>query len=125
MCLVWIRRSICRPVVIGTESYTGAVFYEDALAKTVGRISVKAPTSAGCTTTISTIVGTAALETAMGGTPSHDSSEDGFSGTLKSHYSNGETFSVTLKRDSVTVSSYEADAIRTGIESRAQRENIG
>ena len=55
----------------------------------------------------------------MGGTPSHDSSEDGFSVTLKCHHSNGENFSVTLKRDSVTVSSYEADAIRTGLESWA------
>lgn len=36
--------------------------------------------------------------------------------TLKCHHSNGENFSVTLKRDSVTVSSYDADAIRTGLE---------
>ncbi|MGV8109804.1 hypothetical protein [Methanospirillum sp.] len=50
----------------------------------------------------------------MGGTPSHDSSEDRFSCTLKCHHSNGELYSVRFARDSVTLSSYEADAIRTG-----------
>jgi hypothetical protein len=119
-CVSYVSAGVTVAAVVkGTESYTGAVVYEDAQAKTVGRISVKAPTSAGFTTNVSTIVGTAALGTAMGGTPSHDSSEDGFSVTLKCHHSNGENFSVTLKRDSVTVSSYEADAIRTGLESWA------
>nr|WP_319537904.1 hypothetical protein [uncultured Methanospirillum sp.] len=80
---------------------------------------MKAPTSAAFSTDISTIVGTAALGTAMGGTPSHDSSEDSFSCTLKCHASNGENFNVTFKRDSLTVSSYEADSILTGIESWA------
>ncbi len=102
-----------------SQSYSGKVVYEDALAKTVGTISVKAPTAAAFNTDISTIMGTAALGTAMGGSPSHDSSEDAFSATLKCHDANGELYNVSFRRDSVTVSSYEADAIVTGIETWA------
>ncbi|HWQ65258.1 MAG TPA: hypothetical protein VN372_00130 [Methanospirillum sp.] len=50
----------------GTERYSGIVVYENALAKTVGQISVTANTSAGFNTDISTILGTVALNTAMG-----------------------------------------------------------
>ncbi|PWR73930.1 hypothetical protein DK846_01835 [Methanospirillum lacunae] len=106
-------------VVRGSEYYSGKIVYENGEAKTVGQISVKAPTSAAFNTDITTILGTVALGTAMGGTPSHDSSEDSFSCTLKAHSSNGENFNVTFKRDSVTVSSYESDSILTGIESWA------
>jgi hypothetical protein len=106
-------------VVRGSESYSGKVVYENALAKTVGQISVKAPTSAAFATDISTIMAATAINTAMGGTPSHDSSEDSFSCALKCHNSNGENFNVTFKRDGVTVSSYEADSILTGIETWA------
>ena len=124
-CVSYVSAGVTVAAVVkGAKSYTGAVVYEDAQAKTVGRISVKAPTSAGFTTNVSTIVGTAALGTAMGGTPSHDRPKGTFSVTLKCHHSNGENFSVTLKRDSVTVSSYEADAIRTGLESWADTDAI-
>ena len=103
----------------GTERYTGKVVYENGLAKTVGQISVTANTSAGFATDISTIIGTAALGTAMGGTPSHDSSGDGFSVAIKCNAANGEKYTVTVKRDSMTISSYESDAIRTAIETWA------
>jgi len=62
---------------------------------------------------------TTAINTAMDGTPSYDSSGDSFSGTLKCHHSNGENYSNTFKCDSIVVSSYEADAILTTIESWA------
>lgn len=55
----------------------------------------------------------------MGGTPSPDSSEDAFNAVLKCHHSNGELYNVTFKRDGITVSSYEADAIVTTIETWA------
>ena len=61
----------------------------------MGSVSVQAPTSSALITDISTITGTAALSTAMGGTPSHDSSEDNFSCTVKCHASNGENYSIT------------------------------
>ncbi|MDD1730469.1 MAG: hypothetical protein LUQ50_15550 [Methanospirillum sp.] len=106
-------------VVRGTEYYSGKIVYENTEAKTVGQISVRAPTSASFSTDISTIVAATAINTAMGGTPSHDSSEDSFSCTLKCHAANDELYSVTFKRDSVVVSGYEADSILTGIESWA------
>ena len=119
-CTTYVSAGVSMPAVArGAENYTGNVVYEDAQAKTVGRISVRAPTSTGFTTNVSTIVGTAALGTAMGGTPSHDSSGDAFSVTLKCHHSNGELYSVSLKRDSITVSSYEADTIRTSLDTWA------
>lgn len=106
-------------VVQGSQSFSGKVVYEDGQAKTVGQISIKAPTSAAFSTDLTTILNTAALGTAMGGTPSHDSSEDSFSSTIKCHWSNGENFTITFKRDSVVVSSYEADAILTAVETWA------
>jgi hypothetical protein len=91
--------------------------YENAEAKTIGTVGIKANTSAGFTTAISNTTANAALTTAMGGTPSHDSSEDSFSVSLKCHHSNGELFTVSIKRDAIVLSSYEADAILTGLES--------
>lgn len=124
-CTTYVSAGVSMPAIArGSESYTGTVLYEDAQAKTVGRISVRAPTSAGFNTNVSTILATAALGTAMGGSPSHDSSEDGFSVALKCHHSNGELYSVTLKRDSITVSSYESDAIRTSLDTWADTIGI-
>ena len=106
-------------VVKGTEYYSGKVVYEDALAKTVGTISIKAPTMAAFNTDVITILADATLRSAMGGTPSHDSSEDNFSCTVKCHYSNDELFQIAFKRDSIVVSSYEDDAILTAVETWA------
>ena len=102
-----------------SQSYSGKIVYEDVQAKTVGSITVKAPTAAGFNTNITTIMGTAALGTAMGGSPSHNSSEDAFNAVIKCHDANGELYNVTFKRDTITVSSYEADAIVTVIETWA------
>lgn len=124
-CTTYVSAGVSMPAIArGSESYTGTVVYEDAQAKTVGRISVRAPTSSGFNTNVSTILATAALGTAMGGTPSHDSSEDGFSVALKCHHSSGELYTVTLKRDSITVSSYESDAIRTSLDTWADTIGI-
>lgn len=106
-------------VTQSAQSYSGKIIYENAQAKTVGQISIKAPTAAAFNTNVTTILGTAALGTAMGGSPTHDSSEDAFSCTFKCHDANGEFYTVSMKRDSMTVSSYEADAIVTAIETWA------
>ena len=101
------------------EAYSGRIVFENDEAKTVGQISVKAPTSAAFNTNVSNIVANAALTTAMGGTPSHDSSEDKFSCTLRCHDSNGELYIVALSRDKLRLSSFEADTIRTSLDSWA------
>ena len=50
------------------------------------------PTSSVFSTNVSTIIAATAINTAMGGTPSHDSSEDSFSCVLKCHGSNGDIY---------------------------------
>ncbi|MFH0966994.1 MAG: hypothetical protein V1862_04840 [Methanobacteriota archaeon] len=103
----------------GTERYTGKVIYENGLAKTVGQISIVANIAAGFATDKSTIIGTAPLGTAMGGTPSTGSSEDGFSVQIKCNHTNGEKYTVTVKRNSISLSSYVTDAIKDAIETWA------
>lgn len=68
---------------------------------------------------MTTLLANTALETAMGGTASHDSSEDIFTGTLKGHTARGELFNVRFTREAITVSSCESDAILTTIETWA------
>ena len=68
---------------------------------------------------MTTILANTALETAMGGTASHDSSEDSFTVTLKGHPASGELFNVRFTRDTVTISSYESDSILTTVETWA------
>ncbi len=113
------------PAIVKTrESYTGRVVYEDAEAKTIGQISVRAPGVTGFNTSISNVLANAALTTAIGGSPSHDSSEEKFSCTLKCHASNGELFLVSLSRDKIRLSSYEADTIRTSLDTWADSVGI-
>ena len=108
------------PAVAKTrEYYSGRIVYENAEAKTVGQISVKAPTAASFNTNLSTILANAALSTAMGGSPSHDSSEDKFSCTIRCHDANGELYIVALSRDKIRLSSFEADTIRTSLDTWA------
>jgi hypothetical protein len=106
-------------VIKGTERYNAKIVYENGQAKTVGQINVSAQSISAFNTDMSTIIGTAALGTAMGGTPSHDSSADTYSVVLKCNHTNSEKYNVTIRRDSITVSSYEADAIVTAIETWA------
>jgi hypothetical protein len=102
-----------------SEYYTGTVIYENNEGKQVGRVSVRSPTSGAFDTVIATILANTALETSMGGTASHDSSEDSFSVTLKCHTDTGELYNVGFKRDKVSLSSYESDTIPTTLDTWA------
>lgn len=105
------------------EYVSGKVVYEDGLGKQVGYIGVNAPNSAAFGTDISTIIASTDISTAMGGTASHDSSEDGFSTSFTCHDENGEIYKVMFTRDAVTVSGYEADGILTVIETWADLQS--
>ena len=109
------------PVESTKEGYSATIVYENAEAKTVGTIPVKGPTMAAVNTAVTQITGNATITGAMGAgvSASRDSSGDTFSKTLKCHASNGELFMVTFKRDSISLSSYEADSIRTTLETWA------
>ena len=67
------------------------------------------------------ITGNATITGTMGsGVPAlRDISEDTFSKTLKCHASNGEIFMVSFKRDSISLTSYDAGSIRTTLETWA------
>ena len=106
-------------VAKSSEYYSGAVIYENNEGKQVGRVSIRSPTSTSFDTSIATILANTAIETAMGGTASHDSSDDGFSVTLKCHTASGELYNVSFRRDKVSITSYESDGIRTTIETWA------
>ncbi len=59
--------------------------------------------------------------TGSGVSASRDRSEDTFfSKTLKCHASNGVMYTVTFKRDSISLTSYDADSIRTTLETCAE-----
>jgi hypothetical protein len=102
-----------------SEYYTGTIVYENNKGKQVGRLSVRAPGSGSFDTDISTILATAAISTAMGGTASHDSSKDGYSVILKCHAPNGELYNITFKREKIILSSFESETIPTTIDTWA------
>jgi hypothetical protein len=121
-CTAYESAGVAKPAVEKTkEAYSATIVYENAEAKTVGSIPVRGPSMAAVNTAVTQITGNAAITSGMGTgvSASRDSSEDSFSCTIKAHHNNGELYSVTFKRDSVTISSYENDAIRTGLETWA------
>jgi len=102
--------------------YAGKVVYTNTSGKQVGSITVKGPDSTAFSTGIATVLAATAITEVMGGTPSHDSSEDSFNCALTCHDPNGEVYKVTFTRDSVSVSGYEADSILTTIETWADSQ---
>lgn len=119
-CTSYVSGGETLPAVTkGSEYYNGTVIYENNEGKQVGRIAIRSPTSGSFDTSVATILANTAIETAMGGTASHDNSEDGFTVTLKCHSAAGELYNVTFKRDKVSVSSYESDSVLTTIETWA------
>ena len=101
------------------EAYTGRVVYENGEAETVGQVTVRCPTVAAYTANVATVLGNAALATAMGGTAAHATDDDSFSAALRCHAASGEVFTLALSRNRVTLSSYEDDAIRSTVENWA------
>ena len=108
-----------QPVEKSRENYVAKVIYQDTDAKTVGTESGKYNTIAGFTAGAAALVASTAIATAHGGTAIHDLAHDTYSATLKCHDANGEIYMVTFGRDSVSITSYSDDAIRTKVETWA------
>ena len=108
-----------QPVEKTRETYVAKVIYQDSDAKTIGNEAGKFNSMAGFTAGATALLGNAALTAAHGGTPARDSDNETFSATLKCRDPNGETYQVTFARDSVSLTSYSDDAIRTKVESWA------
>jgi hypothetical protein len=107
------------PVEKTKEAYVVKIVYQDGDAKSVGSNSDKFKTIAGFNAGATAMLADAALTAAHGGTPVRDSGSETYSATLKCHDANGEIFMVTFTRQSVSLTSYSDDAIRTKVETWA------
>jgi len=106
-------------VAITKRSYGAALVWEDAEAKRCGSTTEKYSTKAGFDAGVTVLMGSVPLATAHAGTCIHDPELDTFSATLRCHDANGELYSVTVARESVTVSSYSDDAVLAKVETWA------
>jgi hypothetical protein len=96
------------------------VVYENPTTlKNMGTATAKASTVAGYSAVATALVGNAALATAIGGDPIQDTEGEGYSISLNCHDANGEDYTVTFTRKTVTISSYEDNAIVARIETWA------
>ncbi|PKL70671.1 MAG: hypothetical protein CVV30_04800 [Methanomicrobiales archaeon HGW-Methanomicrobiales-1] len=101
------------------ESYGAKIVYQDNEANTVGTDSGRFSTIAGFNAGAAAILANAALTAAHGGSPYRDTDNETFSATLKCHDANGEIYMVNFTRDSVGLTSYSDDSIRTKVETWA------
>jgi hypothetical protein len=101
------------------EYYVAKVVYQDNEATTVGNESGRYNTIAGFNAGAAAILANATLTSAHGGSPYRDTDNETFSATVKCHDLNGEIYMVTFSRDSVGLTSYSDDSIRTKVETWA------
>ena len=101
------------------ESYTARVLYEDNEANLLGTVSARAGTIAGFSAAKTAILADTDLTTAMGGDPVNDADGERYSVTLRCHDPSGELYYVSFSRTEIRVTSYEADAILTTVETWA------
>lgn len=108
-----------QPVEKSKESYVAKIVYQDTDAKTIGTDSSKFNTVAGFNAGATALMNNTALAAAHGGTGFRDLANETYSASLKCHDANGEIYMVTFNRDSVSITSYSDDAIRTKVETWA------
>jgi len=107
------------PVERSKQGYTARIIYQDADAKVIALITIRAPTIASFTSVTNQIVASAPIATALGGTPARDSDNEKYAATLKCHDANGEIYFVNFSRDQVTLTSFSDDSIRSRVETWA------
>jgi hypothetical protein len=119
-CVAYMSAGANHPPVEKTkENYVVKVLYQDSDAKTIGTQSGKFGSIAGFTAGAAALLGNAPLNAAHGGTPARSPATETYSATLKCHDPNGELYMVTFGRDSVSLTSYSDDAIRTKVDTWA------
>jgi len=107
------------PVERSKQGYTARVIYQDADAKTIALITIRAPTIAAFTGSANQIVANTQLATALGGTPVRDFGNERFAATVRCHDANGEIYFVNFSREQVTLTSFSDEAIRSRVETWA------
>jgi len=119
-CVAYRTAGASHPAVEKTkESYVAKILYQDSDAKVVGNDSARFSTIAGFTAGAAALLASAPLATAHAGTPVRDLDNETYSATIKCHDPNGELYMVNFSRDSVSLTSYSDDAIRTKVETWA------
>jgi len=119
-CVEYMTAGVTHPAVEKTkEGYVAKLVYQDTEAKTVGTDSSKFDTIAGFTAGAAALLADTGLAAAHGGTAVRDLGNETYSATLKCHDPNGELYFVTFGRESVGLTSYSDDAIRTKVETWA------
>jgi hypothetical protein len=108
-----------QPVERTRQAYTARVAYEDANAKEVALVIIRAGDVGGFTSVANHVIADTAVATSLGGTASRDFAHETFSATLKCHDANGEIYYLTFSRSQVALSSYTDDAILSRIETWA------
>ncbi|MDD3136610.1 MAG: hypothetical protein PHF64_08945, partial [Methanoregula sp.] len=106
-------------VAITKRTYGTVLVWEDVNAKKCGNTSEKYDTKAGFDAGTAILMGSATLATAHAGTCIHDPELDTFSATIRCHDANGELYTVTVARETITVTSYSDDAILAKVETWA------
>jgi len=101
------------------EYYVAKVVYQDNAANTVGNESGRYNTIAGFNAGAAAILANTALTAAHAGSPHRDTDNETYSATVKCHDVNGEIYMVTFSRDSMGLTSYSDDSIRTKVETWA------
>jgi hypothetical protein len=103
-----------------SESYSGRVIYEDALAKTVGTVSVRRPDPTGFSSAMTRVLNDTTLAGHMGGDPVRDTEYETYSQTIRcKDTATLELYTVTFTPSEVRVTSYSDDSILTRIETWA------
>jgi len=119
-CVDYTTVGVNHPGVEKTkEHYVAKVVYQDNEANTVGNDSGRYNSIAGFNAGATAILSNAALTAAHGGTPYRDTDSETYSATLRCRDPNGELYMVTFARDSVSLTSYSDDSIRTKVETWA------
>lgn len=108
-----------QPIERSRQNYTARIVYQDGDAKSVGIITVRAPTIAAFTSVANRVLADTEIAAALGGTPVRDSPHERYTATLKCHDANGEIYFVSFTREQVTLSSYSAESIRAKVETWA------
>jgi hypothetical protein len=107
------------PVERSRQAYTARVAYEDANAKEVALVIIRAGDVGGFTTVSNHVIADTDITTSLGGTPSRDSAKETYSATLKCHDANGEIYYLTFGRKQVSLTSYTDEGIRLRVETWA------
>jgi hypothetical protein len=119
-CVAYMTAGVNHPAVEKTkENYVRKVIYQDTNAKNVGNESGKFNSIAGFNAGATALLGSADLTAAHNGTPFRNPENETYSATVKCHDLNGELYMVTFSRDSVSLTSYSDDSIRTKVDTWA------